>query len=410
MAATRDERLIALCREAAHPLRGVPRDGDALLDLIGDASIVVIGSGSAGTRELQRCRNRLTRRLVEERGFGAIALDADAADAERLDRFVGGLEPGEVSCALDGFTRFPAWTVRNRDVAEIMTTLRDRTRRNGRGGASPVRIFGLDRHCFARSAEIALRHLARRDPAAAARARYRFSCFDHFGEDPEAFGYATAFALDDALEESLVDALARAGGYDRGLFGRRIDAWNRRTRELAERLEEIRRDVPKIVVWTSNAQGGDARATELGVDGEVSLGQLLRERHGGRAILVGCTTHAGTVTAASDWEAPAERKRLRPSMSGSYERIFHETGLARFSLVLRDGGECAEALAEPRGERCVGAVYRPESEATSHCFHASLAEQFDAVVHIDVTRAITPIDRTPIWEMGELPLSLPAPI
>lgn len=408
MAATRDERLIALCREAAHPLRGVPRDGDALLDLIGDAPIVVIGSGSAGTRELQRCRNRLTRRLVEERGFGAIALDADAADAERVDRFVRNREHCEIAEALDGFLRFPAWTVRNREVADFLSLLRDRARRDGAGGE--VRVFGLDRHCFARSAEIALRHLARRDPAAAARARYRFSCFDHFGEDPEAFGYATAFALDDALEESLAGALSRAGGYDRGLFGRRIDAWNRRTRELAERLEEIRREVPKIVVWTSNAQGGDARATELGVDGEVSLGQLLRQRHGARAILVGCTTHAGTVTAASDWEAPAERKRLRPSMSGSYERIFHETGLARFSLVLRDGGECAEALAEPRAERCVGAVYRPESEATSHCFHASLSEQFDAVVHVDVTRAIMPLDRTPIWEMGELPVPTPAPI
>jgi erythromycin esterase-like protein len=157
----------------------------------------------------------------------------------------------------------------------------------------------------------------------------------------------------------------------------------------------------RVVVWAHNSHLGDARATEMGQRGELNLGQVTRERYGDAAVLVGFSTHDGTVTAASDWDAPAERKRVRPALPGSYEALFHATGLPRFLLPLRDDEATASALREPRLERAIGVIYRPETERQSHYFHARLPEQFDAVLHFDTTRAVEPLEPTAGWHAGE---------
>jgi erythromycin esterase-like protein len=146
----------------------------------------------------------------------------------------------------------------------------------------------------------------------------------------------------------------------------------------------------------------------MGAGGELNLGQLARQAYGADAVSVGFTTYAGTVTAASDWDAPAERKRVRPGLAGSYEALFHEVGLRNFLLNLRDDRPAAEALAEPRLERAIGVIYRPETERLSHYFHARLPDQFDAVLHYDVTRAVEPLERTGLWERGEMPETFPS--
>jgi erythromycin esterase-like protein len=146
----------------------------------------------------------------------------------------------------------------------------------------------------------------------------------------------------------------------------------------------------------------------MGDEGELNLGQLTRERHRRDAVLIGLTTYTGTVTAASDWDGPAERKRVRPALPGSYEALFHDVAVARFVLRLRDGGEVAQALAEPRLERAIGVIYRPDTERRSHYFHARLARQFDAVLHFDETRAVEPLETTSTWERGELPETYPS--
>lgn len=159
-------------------------------------------------------------------------------------------------------------------------------------------------------------------------------------------------------------------------------------------------DAPRIVVWEHNSHIGDARATELGQAGELNVGQLARERHGSNAILVGITTYTGTVTAASDWGGPAERKHVRRALPGSWEEVFHERGVSRFVL---DAG----SLRGRRLERAIGVVYRPETERISHYFHARLADQFDVVIHMDETSAVEPIERASEWEAGELPQTYP---
>ena len=156
----------------------------------------------------------------------------------------------------------------------------------------------------------------------------------------------------------------------------------------------------KAAVWAHNSHIGDARATQLGQAGELNIGQLVRQRHGTEAFLVGFTSYAGTVTAASDWGGPAERKRVRRALPGSWEELFHLRDDRRFLLLPAD-------LSGVRPQRAIGVIYRPQTERISHYFDARLADQFDAVIHIDESSAVEPLERTSEWEAGELPETYP---
>jgi erythromycin esterase-like protein len=207
--------------------------------------------------------------------------------------------------------------------------------------------------------------------------------------------------------------------YYRAMFrGGRDNTWNLRDTHMADSLDALAEHLTrqnngtpaKIVVWAHNSHLGDARATEMGRRGELNLGQLVRERHGrDDTINIGFSTYHGSVTAASDWGGAAERKRVRPGMAGSYEALFHEAGGGTdFLLDLRSDRALADALREPRLERAIGVIYKPETERWSHYFQASLSEQFDAVLHFDETRAVEPLEQTPTWETGEPPETFPS--
>lgn len=163
---------------------------------------------------------------------------------------------------------------------------------------------------------------------------------------------------------------------------------------LAEHLRQ-RGEPAKLVIWAHNSHIGDAAATEFGQQGELNLGQLIRQKHPEDCFLLGFTTYEGTVTAASDWGAPAETKRVRPALRGSYEELFHRTGISRFLITLWDYEAAIGELKQARLERAIGVIYRPESERISHCFYARLSDQFDAVIHLDKTRAVEPLESAP---------------
>ena len=191
------------------------------------------------------------------------------------------------------------------------------------------------------------------------------------------------------------------------MIDHRVSSWNLRDRHMFDTLEELavhlarHRDGTKIVVWAHNSHVGNAAATEMSARREYNIGELTRQRYGPLAALVGFTTYAGTVSAASDWGAPVERKSVRPALAGSYEELFHRTGVARFALMLDDPAVRA-ACRGPLLERAIGVIYRPETERESHYFQSSLTEQFDAIIHIDHTRAVEPLERNAAWESGEV--------
>jgi erythromycin esterase-like protein len=185
---------------------------------------------------------------------------------------------------------------------------------------------------------------------------------------------------------------------------------------MAETLEALVKhlnsqgQIAKVAVWEHNSHLGDARATYMTDYGEINVGQLVRERYGNDARLIGFTTYTGTVTAASDWDGPAERKRVRPALKESYEALLHETVGNNFLLTLTDNPAVSDALRGPLLERAIGVIYLPQTERQSHYFDARLAHQFDAVIHFDETTALEPLERYPQWEGAEPPETYPTGI
>ena len=422
-------------RSLARPFTDVA-DLDELVAHSARARIVCIGEASHGTHEFYRIRAGITQRLIAEHGFTAVAVEADWPDADRMNRYVRcrGRDRG-ADQALGGFRRFPQWMWRNHDVLAFATWLREHNaplpaeRRAG--------FYGIDLYSLFTSIERILEYLAEVDPEAAARARYRYACFEHYGEDPQQYGYAASFDLSARCEEAVIRQLVElrelapdpsgeevdeddlfsaeqnarlvlnAEQYYRSMFRGRASSWNLRDSHMADTVDELLAHLnrgggdARIVLWAHNSHLGDARATRMGRQGEHNVGQLVRERHGEDAChLIGFTTHEGTVTAANDWDEPAERMRVRASLPDSWERLFHDVGLERFWLPVREPA-VREALGAPRLERAIGVIYRPESERQSHYFEADLAAQFDSVIHIDSTSAVEPLERVATWKREE---------
>ncbi len=445
MAAVADIDLIGTAiAEAARPIAGTLGDYDPLLKLIGDARFCLLGEATHGTYEFYRERAEITKRLIKEKGFTAVAVEADWPDAFRVNRYVRGFSDDKnANEALGGFKRFPTWMWRNTVVLDFVEWLRKYN--SSLPTSARVGFYGLDLYSLYASIEAVLNYLNKIDPEAAKRARYRYSCFEHFGEDSQAYGYAATFGMDETCENKVISQLLEirrraadyasrdghvardefffaeqnarlvlnAERYYRTMFRGRVESWNLRDSHMAETLDALvthldsQKQQAKIAVWEHNSHLGDARATYMADYGELNVGQLVREKYGHEAILIGFTTYAGTVTAASDWDGSAERKRVRPALKESYEALFHETDSANFLLTLRDNKRVSIALQGPRLERAIGVIYLPQTERQSHYFEARLAQQFDAVIHFDETHALEPLERYPAWESGEPPETFP---
>lgn len=432
------------CRRAA---AGVPDPAD-LRELVGDARIVLIGESSHGTHEFYAARAEITRTLIEEMGFTAVAAEADWPDAYRINRFVhheGSDTTAEES--LRGFERFPAWMWRNTVMLDFVSWLRRHNADAAADGGSTAGFYGLDLYSLHRSMHEVIDYLDRVDPRAAGRARERYACFDRSPSgDGQAYGYAAAFGAGESCETEVVDQLRelqrhatdylRADGaaaenehfyaernawsvrnaehYYRTMFRGNVRSWNLRDGHMADTLDALiahlerhHDDPARVVVWAHNSHVGDARATESGAHGQLTLGHLVRQRHRDQCRLIGLTTHHGTVTAASEWGGTAERKNVRPALAGSIEELFHEIGEDSFFLRTTADDTVADELRAVRLERAIGVIYLPESERDSHYFHARPADQFDAMIHIDTTHALEPLDTTSVWVDGERPETYP---
>ena len=436
-----DSSLAKGLSRAAYPIHR-PEDYDPLLDLIGDAPIVLLGEATHGTQDFYRERANITMRLITERGFNAVAIEGDWPDAYRVNEYVKGDKEVTASQALEGFQRFPTWMWANREVLSFITWLHDHNlpqRDEEKAG-----FYGLDLYSMHASMAAVVEYLDKVDPEAATRARARYACLDHHG-DPQSYAYATNYRGLEACEEEVIRQLVElrtnaenylqndgrrasdayffatqnarlvknAEEYYRLMFSRSISSWNLRDRHMADTLEALVDHLnavnnrAKVVIWAHNSHVGDARATEMGGRGEFNIGQLMRERYADRAVNVGFMTYSGTVTAATDWDEPGQRRRVRPGMEGSYERLMHEVEKPAFLLRLNQDNALVEQLREPRLERAIGVVYRPETERMSHYFLASLPDQFDALLHFDETQALEPLDLVEHWQINEEPETYP---
>ena len=413
-----------------------------VIDRLLPARVFMLGEASHGTHDFYHFRSCITKHLIEKYGLNAVAIEGDWPDAYRVNRFVRGEGPDQdANAALSGFERFPGWMWRNTEVLSFVRWLR---RWNDRHPKNKVGFYGLDLYSLNSSVQAVVRYLDKVDPEAARRARARYACFDHFAGDTHAYGYAVSAGIvescEDAVVKQLIDLKRRAREYAnldgriaeeefffaeqnarlaqnaeqyyRAMFRGRHSSWNIRDLHMAETFEALMaflgRDAaePKMAVWAHNSHLGDARATEMGERGELNLGQLLRQRYGGDAVSIGFTTYDGTVTAASDWDATAERKIVRAALDGSIEYVLHAVELPQFALILQD--QQLGSFITPLLERAIGVIYRPQTERQSHYFQARLTEQFDALIHVDRTTALVPLEPSPNWYHEEVPETYPS--
>jgi erythromycin esterase-like protein len=433
-------------RALVQPLEGGSSDVNPVLETCANARYVLLGEATHGTHEFYRMRAQITKRLIERHGFSGVAIEGDWPDANRVHRYVCGSD-GDASAleALGAFDRFPIWMWRNADVLDFVGWLR--THNDALPPERKAGFYGLDLYSMYRSMAAVITYLESVDPRAAECAKERYGCFDRFGADVEQYARSVGSGLSKSCrDESLAQLLemqqrtfarasadaaneaerrfvakqnarvvAGAEAYYRTMLDAEVSSWNMRdtfmysTLEgLSEHLSQSSSGPAKIVIWAHNSHVGDARATTLGGGRELNLGQLVRERQDCR--LIGFTTSTGTVTAASQWHAGAERKRVREPVGGSWEALFHAVGIPNFYLDLQAAAPEYPALAAPLLERAIGVLYLPQTELHSHYLYARIARQFDAIFHLDRTRAVEPLDRDVRWETGEVPETYPTAI
>lgn len=416
-----DDPAVAAIARHAEPLPPIDDDAfGAMFDRFADARVVLLGEASHGTSEFYRARAAITRRLIERHGFTIVAVEADWPDAAHIDRFVRGRE--RQPYPPDSFDRFPRWMWRNAEVADFVRWLKGWND----AATDEVEFRGLDVYSLAGSIRAVLDYLDANDPDEAALARRRYACLTPWQEEPAIYGRiaqigggkhgceeAVVKQLHDLLDNRLA-YLAKDGDaffeaeqnarivraaeqYYRVMYRSSVDSWNLRDRHMFDTLKRVlanRGDGAKAVVWAHNSHIGDASATAMGWSGEFNIGELCRTHFGDDAALIGLGTDRGTVACATDWDEPMKVKQVRPSRDDSWEHAFLAAGVPASLTDWRspDRRELAKALGATRLERAIGVIYRPETERQSHYFEAVLADQFDAMLWFEETRAVTPLD------------------
>jgi erythromycin esterase-like protein len=424
-----DAANVEMVRAAAIPITGAETDYDSLMALIGDARFVLLGEATHGTQEFYHERARITQRLIQEKGFSGVAIEGEWPDAQAVHRFIrndGGAATAEE--ALRGFTSgFPEWMWANTAIRDLAVWMRQHNA--ARPAEQQVGFYGLDVYSWFESADSVVAYLSRTDPAVAARARERYACLRPYRANPARYGGEAlsnpdrSCADEAAAQVQEMEQLYAAGGNDPRTADERFGvlqharvvaggeaywraqweggaaAWNARDQHMAATLEYLVNHLalhgrtPKVVVWAHNTHSGDARLTAMGAGGEWNVGQLMRQAYPNESVLVGFTTYHGTVLAAEAWDSPGRVRRLNPALPESYSGLFHRTGIPAFLLTFRGREELSRAMGEPRLERAVGVVYLPRTERQSHYFTAQMSRQFDAVIHVDSTTAVTPLPR-----------------
>jgi erythromycin esterase-like protein len=460
------QQLIDAVERHAQPLGRTAGDYALLVEAMRSQArgkrFILIGEASHGTAEFYRIRAEITRHLIVEEGFDAVAVEADWPDAYRVNKFVcGRSKDPDGDAALSGFQRFPTWMWRNTEVLAFIEWLRgynlgsgssikftgQKKERIQRGEQEPVGFYGLDLYSMTASMAAVLEYLDKIDPEEASAARERYACFGQFINNPQAYGYAIASGRWDSCEEEVITQLTRlqqkarvyigtdgpfagndyfsaqqnaelvknAEEYYRAMFRGRPNTWNLRDRHMFETLEKLAAHLetrlerePRLIVWAHNSHLGNAAATDMGRRGEINIGQLVTEKYGRNGLRVGFSTSRGTVTAATDWDTPTKTKTIRAPLPGSYEELFSRLEKKSFYLDLTAENEAVDVLREERLQRAIGVIYRPETERISHYFHSSLPRQFDFMIHIDETEAVTPLAAHIHKKPGEMDETYPS--
>ena len=415
-----ETRFISGLRDAAEtlPSPDAPHFADSF-ERFGDARVVLLGEATHGTHEFYAARAAITRHLIERHGFNIVAVEGDWPDIARIDAYARhrAARPRRG----EPFVRFPTWMWRNEEVLAFADWLRGHNTdlaEDERAG-----MYGLDVYSMGESIHAVIAYLDQHDSSAATEARRRYGCLMPWQDEPQHYGreveYGTLRGCEDSVLAQLQDLLAErmeyieqdgeaffdaeqnarivraAEQYYRSMYRGAASSWNLRDRHMFDTLLRLmaHREDARAVIWAHNSHVGNASATAMGWRGEFNIGELVRAAYGEEAVLIGFGTDRGTVAAASDWGAEMHIKKVRPARDDSWEAAFRRTGQARSLTDWRGHKDRAlvELLSQTLLERAIGVIYRPETELASHYFEAVIADQFDAFVWFEETRAVTPL-------------------
>jgi erythromycin esterase-like protein len=406
-----------------HPIKaGDPLD--PLIERIGDARYVLLGEASHGTSEYYLWRARISRRLIEEKGFRFLAVEGDWPPCYGVNRYVRGY-PGSGAGARDvlrAFDRWPTWMWANWEIVALVRWLRRHN--DGRDEERKVGFYGLDLYSLWESMAAVLQHLSESHPDAVESASQAFNCFEPFNRDEQSYAWSTRLTPEDCADE-VVQVLrdlrsapprfpddpeahfdaeqnalvaVEAERYYRTMARADGESWNVRDTHMADTLDRLmQRHGPdaKAIVWEHNTHIGDARATDMAAAGMVNVGQLVRERHGAEGVaLVGFGSYQGSVIAGETWGAPMQRMPVPPARPGSWEHLLHTAGAMDRLLILQDFAGM-RAFEEARDHRAIGVVYRPDDERSGNYVPTVLPERYDAFIYLDQTRALHPLHQEP---------------
>jgi erythromycin esterase-like protein len=394
---------------------------DPLIAEIGDACVVLLGEASHGTSEYYTWRARITKRLIQEKGFNFIAVEGDWPDCERVNRFIHGMDDAHESArdALAAFNRWPTWMWANAEMVELTEWLR---RFNDAAPvARRVGFHGLDVYSLWESMDAVLQYLDRVDPEQARRARRAYGCFDPYDNDVQEYAMATRIvptSCEDEAVTMLQELRRKATAYredgvtaffnaeQNAIIARNAEryyrmmvrggpaSWNVRDTHMIETLRRLHDHyglASRSIVWEHNTHVGDARATDMAGAGMVNVGQLARVEWGADDVaIVGFGSYEGTVIAGEEWGAPMEVMRVPPARSDSWESIMHDTYQGDRLLFSRELAGAGAAF-ERRGHRAIGVVYDPAREARGNYVPTVLPARYDAFIYLDRTRAIRPL-------------------
>ena len=412
-------------KQIAYPLHH-KEDLKPLFDRIGDSRIVMLGEASHGTHEYYSWRAYISKKLIEEKGFSFIAVEGDWPDCYRLNRFIKGSEkaPEEAYHVLQGFNRWPTWMWANWEVVALVEWLKNHNA--GLPANKKAGFYGLDVYSLWESMESIMRYLKKTDPAALKLAEKAYSCFEPYRTE-EGTSYAKALQMVPELcENEVVDLLreirqklpqynsdyenvfsaeqnalvaVNAEKYYRAMIQGGPHSWNVRDRHMVDTLSRLLKfhgAHSKAVVWAHNTHIGDARATDMAVEGMYNLGELARIQHQEKGVvLVGFGSYLGTVMAGRNWGAPMQIMSMPEGKKGSWEYLLHQAGPENKLLMMDDFAGNDRLMESPFGHRAIGVVYHPLQEEYGNYVPTILPLRYDAFIYLDETRALHPLHIKP---------------
>lgn len=416
--------VVDLIRQHAHPFKK-PADLEPLFDRIGDAKIVMLGEASHGTHEYYTWRSQISKKLIEEKGFQFIAVEGDWPDCYRLNRFIKGYDTGYENAAevLHGFNRWPTWMWANWETVALAEWLKKRN--DGLPAAKKTGFYGLDMYSLWESMDYIIEYLNKTDPSALQVAENAYRCFEPYRNDESSYARASAFvpkrceaeviAMLKEIRQKLPEynsdhenvfsaeqnavIAVNAEKYYRSMIHGGPNSWNIRDTHMAntlDRLLSFHGKNAKAIVWQHNTHIGDARATDMALDGMWNTGELARTHYQNKqVVLVGFGSYQGTVMAGERWGAPMQILEMPKAREHSWEYLLHQAGAEDKLLIMNDFSGDPLLTKNYIGHRAIGVVYNPLYERRGNYVPTIIPARYDAFIFLDKTKALHPLHIKP---------------